>query len=267
MEAQIASLGSGSTFGAITRDDLVNLQIPLPPIEVQHRIASKLQEFMQEIERARCACEKQLEAAKTLPSAYLREVFESEEAKEWERKKLGEVAKYINGRAFKPEEWKQKGIPIIRIQNLNDPNALFNYYDGEVEKRYKVRKGDLLISWSATLDVYLWTRGDAVLNQHIFKVEEYPEWALKDFLYYVVNYVMTGIKGRIHGATMKHITKPEFEAILIPLPSLPVQHRIATYLKEKMLQVDKLCAIIEKQLETINALPQAILKKAFGGEL
>ena len=113
---------------------LSNIVLPLPSLPEQKRIASKLQELMQEVERARTACEKQLEAAKALPAAYLREVFESEEAKKWERKRLGKVAKYINGRAFKPEEWKQAGIPIIRIQNLNNPNAPYNYYDVEIEE-------------------------------------------------------------------------------------------------------------------------------------
>ncbi|MEO0005564.1 MAG: restriction endonuclease subunit S, partial [candidate division WOR-3 bacterium] len=65
--------------------------IPLPPLSVQRRIVAKIKEMMDEVEKARTACEKQLEAVKALPSAYLRQVFESEEAKKWERKKLGEV--------------------------------------------------------------------------------------------------------------------------------------------------------------------------------
>ena len=124
----------GSTVPGLGRGNIESLEIPLPPLPEQKRIAKKLQELMQEVERARTACETQLEAAKALPAAYLREVFESEEAKKWERKRLGKVAKYINGRAFKPEEWKQAGIPIIRIQNLNNPNAPYNYYDVEIEE-------------------------------------------------------------------------------------------------------------------------------------
>ncbi|MEW6687423.1 MAG: restriction endonuclease subunit S, partial [Candidatus Edwardsbacteria bacterium] len=91
IEEQITSLGSGSTFGAITRKDLINLQIPLPPIEEQKCIAAKVQELMQEVEKARTACEKQLEAAKALPAAYLQEVFENEEAKMWERKRIVDI--------------------------------------------------------------------------------------------------------------------------------------------------------------------------------
>ncbi|MCZ7609266.1 MAG: restriction endonuclease subunit S [Ignavibacterium sp.] len=52
----------------------------------------------------------------------------------WQVKSLGEVAKFINGRAFKPEEWGNKGLPIIRIQNLTGFSDVFNYYDGDFEK-------------------------------------------------------------------------------------------------------------------------------------
>ena len=88
----------------------------------------------------------------------------------WTYKKLGDVASFINGYPFKPEQWKDKGLPIIRIQNLNNPEAPYNYYDGEVPDKVKIKDGDLLISWSASLGTYLWQGGDAYLNQHIFKV-------------------------------------------------------------------------------------------------
>ena len=90
--------------------------------------------------------------------------------KDWTYKKLGEVATYVNGYAFKPETWSEKGLPIIRIQNLNNVNAAFNYYEGELPEKYIVNKGDLLISWSASLGAYYWEGDVAYLNQHIFKV-------------------------------------------------------------------------------------------------
>ena len=90
----------------------------------------------------------------------------------WRWTQLGELASYINGRAFKPEDWETTGIPIIRIQNLTDKQAEFNYYSRAVEDRYIVEDGDLLISWSASLDAFIWDRGTAILNQHIFKAIE-----------------------------------------------------------------------------------------------
>ena len=71
--------------------EYLQLLIPLPPLPEQKRIAAKVQELMNEVEHAHVACEAQLEAAKALPQAYLRQVFESEEAKKWERRRLGEI--------------------------------------------------------------------------------------------------------------------------------------------------------------------------------
>ena len=87
----------------------------------------------------------------------------------WEYKKLGEVATFLNGYAFKPENWSKHGLKIIRIQNLTDETAPYNHYEGEIDSKYIVRNGDLLISWSATLGAFLWNNDDALLNQHIFK--------------------------------------------------------------------------------------------------
>lgn len=85
--------------------------------------------------------------------------------------RLGDIATYINGYAFKPKDWREKGIPIIRIQNLNDPNKEYNYFDGEIDSKYLVNEGDILISWSASIGVYEWRGQQGVLNQHIFKVD------------------------------------------------------------------------------------------------
>ena len=93
--------------------------------------------------------------------------------KGWEVTSLGDIAGYINGRAFKPTEWQDEGKPIIRIQNLNNHAARFNYSALEHEEKYIVKNGDLLFAWSASLGAYIWHGQDAWLNQHIFKVHPY----------------------------------------------------------------------------------------------
>ena len=84
--------------------------------------------------------------------------------------KLGEIATYINGYAFKPEDWDNKGRPIIRIQNLTNSSNEINYFSRDIDEKYIVNKGDILISWSASIGIYEWTKEAAVLNQYIFKV-------------------------------------------------------------------------------------------------
>jgi type I restriction enzyme, S subunit len=66
----------------------------------------------------------------------------------WTQAPIGVLCTLINGRAFKPTDWTKTGRLIIRIQNLNNPNAAFNYYDDEVDARHLISKGELLFAWS-----------------------------------------------------------------------------------------------------------------------
>ena len=77
-----------------------NIRVPLPPLPEQKRIAGILKEQLAAVERARAAAEAQLEAAKALPAAYLRDVFEAEDATTWPSKRIGEFAKVQSGYAF-----------------------------------------------------------------------------------------------------------------------------------------------------------------------
>ena len=159
----------------------------------------------------------------------------------WAILKVGNVAEYINGRAFKPEEWEQTGLPIIRIQNLNDPNAYYNRTKNEYEEKYLIKKGDLLFAWAASLGTYIWKGEDAWLNQHIFKVVPYP-FMDKKYLYYAFHAMITEFYRKSHGSGMVHITRKQFEEITLWLPPLAEQYRIVQYLQQVF---EKLDSIVE----------------------
>ena len=161
--------------------------------------------------------------------------------KGWTILKVGNVAEYINGRAFKPEEWEQTGLPIIRIQNLNDPNAYYNRTKKEYEEKYLIKKGDLLFAWAASLGTYIWKGEDAWLNQHIFKVVPYP-FMDKKYLYYAFHAMITEFYRKSHGSGMIHITRKQFEEITLWLPPLTEQYRIVQYLQQVF---EKLDSIVE----------------------
>ena len=144
---------------------------------------------------------------------------------------LGNVATFINGSAFKPEEWASDGLPIIRIQNLTDPSASYNYYSG-TDAKVIIESGDVLVSWSATLDVYLWNQGEAVLNQHIFKVVFDKIGIDKDFFVYTVKSKLVEMVSKAHGSTMKHIVKKDFETTLVPYPSFEKQKEFAEIVRQ-----------------------------------
>jgi type I restriction enzyme S subunit len=169
-------------------------------------------------------------------------------------KRFGDIAEFINGRAFKPEDWGKKGLPIIRIQNLTGTNELFNYYEGEFNKRHLVKNDDILISWSASLGVYRWDKEDAVLNQHIFKVN-LKNGIDKTYFYYAVQEKLIEMGQQVHGSTMKHITKDKFDNLKIPLPDLKTQQKIASILE----QAD---AARQKRKQA-NQLTEQFLQSAF----
>lgn len=185
----------------------------------------------------------------------------------WEWRRLGDVAKYINGRAFKPSDWCDEGLPIIRIQNLTNLNARFNYYPGLVEEKYLVKDGDLLISWSATLDAFIWAGGKAVLNQHIFRVEPNEQVITKEFLFFAVITFLNKLKDQVHGTGMQHITRGPFENTKIPVPPLDDQRRIVAKLEAILTRTRTARAALERVPELLKAFRQSVLAAAFRGEL
>ncbi|MGH9568368.1 MAG: restriction endonuclease subunit S, partial [Candidatus Angelobacter sp.] len=94
----------------------------------------------------------------------------------WCRATVSDTGKYINGFAFKPEHWGDSGRPIIRIQNLTNDEREINRTKFMPGDEFVVRHGEILVSWSATLDTFMWNREEALLNQHIFRV--IPETSL-----------------------------------------------------------------------------------------
>lgn len=176
-----------------------------------------------------------------------------------EYKKLGDIATYINGYPFKPEDRGECGLPIIRIQDLTGNTYDLGYYDGKYPERIEINNGDILISWSASLGVYVWNRGKALLNQHIFKVVFDKVEINKRYFVYAVQFKLKEMEAKAHGATMKHIVKKDFDSTLIPYPSLKEQSRIA----ETIDSIAKSINMRQKQLQKLDDLIKARFVELF----
>ncbi|SND28875.1 type I restriction-modification system, S subunit [Streptococcus pneumoniae] len=174
--------------------------------------------------------------------------------------KLGEVATFINGYAFKPQDWSSEGREIIRIQNLTKTSTEINYYSGMIDKKYIVEAGDILISWSGTLGVFQWCGRSAVLNQHIFKVVFDKIDIDKSYFKYVVEKGLQDAVKHTHGSTMKHLTKKYFDNIIVPYTNLGEQQRIASELD----LLSKLILRRQEQLEELNLLVKSRFNEMFG---
>ena len=165
--------------------------------------------------------------------------------------KLGEIATYINGYAFKPKDRGREGLPIIRIQDLTGNSNDKGFYKGKYPSKIEINNGDILISWSASLGVYIWNSGRALLNQHIFKVVFDKKAIDRDYFVYAVQFSLNKMKQLTHGATMKHVVKKDFENVSIPYPSLTEQRKIACIL-------DKLKKSMSKRLQELKKLDELI---------
>jgi type I restriction enzyme S subunit len=160
----------------------------------------------------------------------------------WIAARVNDTGFYINGLAFKPSDWKPAGVPIIRIQNLTDPTKEFNFAEGEFPDEVMVRHGDLLVSWSATLEAFKWERGRAVLNQHIFRVVSNEDLATREFLLLLLRQAIREMADgeHAHGLVMTHINRGPFLDHVLLIPPLAEQHRIVAKVDELMALCDRL---------------------------
>lgn len=177
-----------------------------------------------------------------------------------EYKRLGDIATYINGYPFRPEDRGLTGLPIIRIQDLTGNSYDLGFYNGNYPERIEINDGDVLISWSASLGVYIWNKGKALLNQHIFKVAFDKCEVNKQFFVYAVQYKLQEMGAKAHGATMKHIVKKDFDNTAIPFPALEEQEKIA----QTMNCISRIISARQQQLQKLDELVKARFVELFG---
>ena len=160
---------------------------------------------------------------------------------------LLDIAEYTNGLAcqkYRPTD--ENKLPVIKIKEMHDgisPDT--EWVKAEIPENVKVYDGDVLFSWSASLEVMLWANGNGGLNQHIFKVTSkngYP----RSFCFYQLKHYIGVFKqmAEARKTTMGHITQDHLKQSAITLPS---NIDIANKLEEKLCPI--LDAIVKNNQE------------------
>ena len=181
----------------------------------------------------------------------------------WEVSKLKYLGRYVNGYPFKPDDWGDEGKPIIRIQDLTGSNDSPNYYDGDIDAKYHIKNGDILVSWAATLDAFIWNKGDGLLHQHIFKAIPQEEKITSYFFFWMIKEAMQNMNNdNKHGIFMQHVTLDVFNNFSVPLPPLSEQKRIATYLFQKISEADIMLDDTLSSITGYKKLKQAVITQA-----
>ena len=187
----------------------------------------------------------------------------------WKWVRLNDLAIYINGAAFKPADWNPTGTPIIRIQNLSNNLTSFNRTIKDFDSDYLVTKGDILVSWSATLDAYVWDRENAWLNQHIFRVLPNLEIVTRDYLYVLLKAAIKDLSesSHKHGLTMKHINRGPFLDHVVPLPPLEYQSDICRRFTELQSEIRSLHKLQIAKNEDAFRVTNAVLSNIYSSLL
>lgn len=186
---------------------------------------------------------------------------------DWETHAIGDSMRLVNGRAFKPKDWKDSGLPIIRIQNLNDTESAFNYCSGPVEDRHRIEAGDLLFAWSGTtgtsFGARVWNGPTGVLNQHIFKVLPDQTKLTLPYALLVLRKIQEHIEKQAHGfkASFVHVKKSDLVGIQLPLPPTKAeQEAIAEALSDADTLIESLEQLLTKKRQIKQGVMQELLR-------
>jgi type I restriction enzyme S subunit len=280
-EFQKAALGA--TVPGLGRRDVETLSVPLPDILEQRRLATVLNEQMASVAQARVAAEARLAAAKALAAAHLREVFDGAEARRWRIQPLGEVGNVVSGVTLgrKLNGASTRPISYLRVANVKDGHLdladvkEIEATESEIDK-WRLQRGDLLLTEGGDPDKLgrgtYWQEEipECIHQNHIFRVRFDKAELLPEFISaqlgspYGKRYFLAHAKQTTGIAT---INQRVLKAFPLRVPELPEQRRIVATLDQHLSGAERLRQAAEVELAAIDALPAALLRRAFSGEL
>lgn len=181
----------------------------------------------------------------------------------WHRTTVGDLCDLINGNGFKPSDWTEEGLPIIRIQNLNG-STVFNYFAGTPNPRWVVSTGDILFAWAGSKGISFgakrWFGPQGVLNQHIFRVV--AKTAVDaGWLYEALCTVTERVENQAHGfkATLLHVQKADITEQPLLVPPLSEQQKIASILSTWDRAIITCAQLLDNSRQQKKALMQRLL--------
>lgn len=214
----IKSMVGTSGRQRVQNDVLAKMELSLPPLDQQKKIANILGRLDEKIELNR----RMNETLEQLGQALFRYYFvDNPEAKSWDKKPLDEIANFLNGLAMQkyPKINGQPTLPVIKIREMSSGiTDSTDIASANIPEEYIVHDGDLLFSWSGTLLVKFWSGGDGALNQHLFKVtsDKYPEWLYYYWTRYYPDEFIRIAKSK--ATTMGHIQRRHLKESKVLIP-------------------------------------------------
>lgn len=269
----IQSLNTGSAVPSMTFEKYYSIEVPIPLLSTQHRIASILSRYDSLIENYQKQIKLLEEAAQRLYKEWFIDLrFPGHEntniidgvPEGWERKSIGEIGEYLNGFAFKPSDWQELGKPIIKIKEMSNgvTNETPRNSGERVPEKYLIKAGDLLFSWSATLMVIIWSGEEGWLNQHLFKVT--PVKGIdREFLLQSISNTIVEFQNLTTGSTMKHIQRNKLDQVFVNVPNAEIMKRYSDISEKTRSNILSL----QSQLRLLTEARDRLLPKLMNGEI
>lgn len=252
----------------VSTEDFFHSMLVFPPLEEQKRITEILTQCDHVIELK----EQKLDELKQLKKEFLRKMFPAKGCDTpeirfpgftgaWEQRKLGEIATFINGRAYSQPELLSSGkYKVLRVGNFYTNDSWY-YSDLELGEKYYADYGDLLYTWSATFGPHIWLGDRVIYHYHIWKIN-LSDQLEKQFAVQLLEQDRTNILSSKNGSTMVHITKEGMEQkdVIIP-PSTKEQQEIGAF----FLQLDNLITLHQRELEETKTYKKTLAKLLLTG--
>jgi type I restriction enzyme S subunit len=259
---KLREMSIGGVIKYIKLPYLTDAEIPLPPLAEQQRIAELLDTADRIIKQRDSAIAKLDQLADSVFMEMFGDPFTN--SKNFETVKVSDICKLVNGRAFKPTEWKDSGKPIIRIQNLNDETKPFNYTQEIFNEKFLIKNGDVLFSWSGTpgtsFGCFKWLREDGWLNQHIFKVILNEKLITTDFFIKQINLKIDELISQAHGGVgLQHVTKKMVDELPLLLPPMKLQLDFC----KRVTEFEKLKRTYKNAFDKKNLLQSSLQHQSF----
>lgn len=204
----------GSVRGGITWDDICRMELPVPEIGEQRKIVEAYKIVEDRIELKRKINDNLECQMKVMFDEYIvsKDEYVYDEA-------LDDCIDFINGLAmqnFRPKE-NEVALPVIKIRELSQGYCDINseYCTSNIDETHIIHNGDLVFSWSGSLQVSIWTASIAGLNQHLFKVQssKYPLWFIYRWvIYHLLNFQRIAEN---KGTTFGHIKREDLHSAKI----------------------------------------------------
>ena len=262
---RIMSMTAKSSVDSVRRAMITQMQIPLPPdITEQDEIAGALSDSDSQIQ----ALENLISKKRDIKQGTMQELLTGKTrlpgfSGEWDVQKLGEIADFINGRAYSRHEWETSGIPVCRLQNLTGSGDTFYYSNLKLPEKQYMEYGDLIFMWSASFGPYIWKGPRAIYHYHIWKIQCNQRYVDKRFFYHALVDMTERLKSKTSGSTMLHLTKEGMEKYSLSLPLFGEQEAIAEVLSD----MDAEITALEQRLEKTKAIKQGMMQQLLTGRI